>query len=607
MKKILLLGLLLTLGLFGFSQNKRAVVPKSLLNQVSQKVILGNDVSNVVSSPAPVKLNHKSTKSINEDEIGQTKYDLQTNSCTPYGRFFIYDDGTRGAVWTMGFNTSSWPDRGTGYNYFDGTSWGPEPTARIESVRTGWPSYAPLGANGEIVVAHTSASGLAINKRTTKGTGTWSQTIYPGPTGHIDIAWPRMVTSGENHNNINIIAITMPVGNGGTTYQNLDGALVYSRSTDGGTTWDKNNVILDGLTSADYYGFKGDSYSWVEPQGDNLAFLVEGPMHDFFVMKSTDGGDTWEKTIIWEHPYPHWTGAAATDTFFCPDGSAHGVFDNNGVLHVAFGVYRAISAETVGSYSFFYMYDGIGYWNETLPTWTGGTHTQQCNCLNPDNLDQQGSLIGYSQDVNGNGQLDFVDVVADYQVGVSSLPQLACDAENNLFLLYSSVTEGFDNQTSNYRHIWGRGSSDGGQTWGEFKDFTGDLMHQYDESVFPVIASKLVDDNTIHLIYQADSDPGMILSTNGNQTSATDNYIRDLSITKNELIPLDGYTVNGTVTYPKSTPVPLSGIAIDLKNSGGSVVQSTTTDATGNYSFPPVPAGDYTLVPTTTKACKKYY
>ena len=132
MKKILLLSLILSLGLFGFSQNKRAVVPKSLLNQVSQKVTLGNDVSDVNMVSSPVKLNHKSTKSINEDEIGQTKYDMQTNTCTPSGRFFVYDDGTRGAVWTMGFNTASWPDRGTGYNYFDGTSWGPEPTARIE-------------------------------------------------------------------------------------------------------------------------------------------------------------------------------------------------------------------------------------------------------------------------------------------------------------------------------------------------------------------------------------------------------------------------------------------------------------------------------------------
>jgi len=605
MKKILLLSLILSLGMFGFSQNRRATVSKSLLKQNCQSVQIGNDLmsNDAVNTSTAVKLNHsKSGKSFSEEEIMQTKYDVQSNKSTPFGRFYIYDDGTRGAVWTMGFNTSGWPDRGTGYNYFDGTSWGPEPTARIESAKTGWPQYAPLGSNGELIIAHASATpNLITSKRTTKGTGAWTAGTLTAPTtpSGLSLSWPRMITSGTDRNNVHVLAITNPTT---TAYQGLNGALVYSRSTDGGATWDKHNVVLDGMTSADYYGFGADAYSWVEPQGDNLAFIVASPLDDFFVMKSTDGGDTWEKTVIWEHPYPHWNGLTAVDTFFCPDGSIHGVFDNNGVLHVAFGVFRVINGDEVGSYRYYYAYDGIGYWNETLPAWTGGTHTEQVNCLNPENLDQQGSLIGYSQDINGNGKLDFVDIASGYQVGVSSHPQLACDAENNLFLLYSSVTEGCDNQTYNYRHIWGRGSSDGGQSWGEFKDFTGDLLHRYDECIYPVIASKLVGDNTIHLIYQADSDPGLFASTTPSQTSATDNYVRDLSITKNELIPLNGYTVNGTVTYPKSTPVPLSGIAIDLKDNGGNVVKSTTTNATGNYSFTDVSAGDYTLVPTTTKA-----
>jgi len=261
MKKILLLSLILSLGLFGFSQNRRVTFSKSLQNYSVKTMKVSDDNATTAAANVQNEVKNKpakSGKSIDEEEIGQTIYDLQSNECTPYGRFFYYEDGTMGAVWTKGSGT--YTDRGTGYNFFNGTTWAAEPTARIESVKTGWPSYAPLGVSGEIVAAHTSASGLAINKRTTKGTGTWSQTIFPGPTGHVDIAWPRMVTSGENHNTVNMIAITMPVANGGTTYQGLDGALVYSRSTDGGATWEKNNVILDGLTSADYYGFAGDSY-----------------------------------------------------------------------------------------------------------------------------------------------------------------------------------------------------------------------------------------------------------------------------------------------------------------------------------------------------------
>jgi len=603
MKKILLLSLILSLGLFGFSQNRRVTFSKSLQNYSVKTMKVSDDNATTAAANVQNEVKNKpakSGKSIDEEEIGQTIYDLQSNECTPYGRFFYYEDGTMGAVWTKGSGT--YTDRGTGYNFFNGTTWAAEPTARIESVKTGWPSYAPLGVSGEIVAAHTSASGLAINKRTTKGTGTWSQTIFPGPTGHVDIAWPRMVTSGENHNTVNMIAITMPVANGGTTYQGLDGALVYSRSTDGGATWEKNNVILDGLTSADYYGFAGDSYSWVEPQGDNLAFIAGGTRHDLVVMKSTDGGDTWQKTVVWEHPYPHWNGTSTTDTFYCPDGSAHGVFDNNGVLHIAFGINRAIGTGSASSW--FPFVDGIAYWNENLPTWTGGTQHEQGHCLDPNTLEEQGSLIGWMQDVNGNGQLDLVGTaitsLGNYELSPSSMPQLAVDANNMLYMMYSGVTETFDNGTQQYRHIWGRGSSDGGQTWGNFVDFTGDVLHAYDECVFPVIAAKT--DANVHIIYQGDNEPG--LSVRGDLDPAGDNYIRHLYPSKDEfgLTPPIGFTVDGTITYPKSTPVPLSGIEIGLKDNGGNVIQTATTNATGTYTFSNVPAGNYTLAPTTTKA-----
>jgi len=602
MKKILLLSLILSLGLFGFSQNQRVTFSKSLQNYSVKRMNVSNDnvITNTATPQTAIKHNPaKSGKTINEEEIGQTIYDLQSNECTPYGRFFYYEDGTMGAVWTKG--SGDYTNRGTGYNFYNGTSWGAEPTTRIESVRTGWPSYAPLGASGEIVASHTSASGLAISKRATKGTGTWSQTIYPGPTGHLDIAWPRLVTSGTDHNTVNIIAITMPVANGGTKYQNLDGALVYSRSIDGGATWEKNNVVLDGLTSADYYGFAGDSYSWVEPQGQNLAFIAGGSKHDLIVMKSVDGGESWSKTIIWEHPYPKWDGTSVTDTFYCPDGSAHGVFDNNGLLHVAFGINRALGTGT-GS-SWYPFVDGIAYWNENLPTWTGGTPYEQKHCLNPATLEDQGSLIGWMQDVNGNGQLDLVGTditsLGNYELSPSSMPQLAVDQSNNLYMMYSGVTETFDNGTQEYRHIWGRGSSDGGLTWGTFKDFTGDVLHAYDECVFPVIAAK-TDDN-VHAIYQADNEPG--LSVRGDLDPAGDNFIRHLYPSKDEfgLTPPTNFTVDGTITYPKTTPVPLSGIQIGLKDNGGNVIQTATTDATGNYSFNEIPEGNYTLAPTTTK------
>ena len=73
-----------------------------------------------------------------EDTIGESIYDLQTNaSCQ--NSIYLYDDGTIGAIWTRGMEeTTAFEDRGTGYNYFDGSGWQPWPEERIESQRTGW-------------------------------------------------------------------------------------------------------------------------------------------------------------------------------------------------------------------------------------------------------------------------------------------------------------------------------------------------------------------------------------------------------------------------------------------------------------------------------------
>ncbi len=88
-----------------------------------------------------------------EEWIGLTRYDLQSNYSMAQ-RIFLHPDNTIGATFTWGMDDPGFAARGTGYNYHDGSSWGPLPTGPIESVRAGWPSYAPYGENGEVVVSH---------------------------------------------------------------------------------------------------------------------------------------------------------------------------------------------------------------------------------------------------------------------------------------------------------------------------------------------------------------------------------------------------------------------------------------------------------------------
>ncbi len=586
MKKLLLLCLLTGIVCLGYSQKKRVTLPASLKNKtVNFSQVKATTSATHSKSSTALPANAKASRSVDEEQIGQTTYDLQSKSCTPYGRYFFYDDGTMGAVWTKSVNSTT---LGTGYSYFDGTSW--QASGDVGTINAGWPSYAALGANGEIIAAHRSATQpLVISTRSAKGSGDWTQTTFNGPDGH-QLMYPRLVTGGNDHNIVHLFALTAPVAEGGTPYQGQDGALVYSRSTNGGTTWTQGNVILNGMGSADYVNFHPDKYSWVEPKGDNLAFIVCDNQNDLFVMRSADAGATWQKTVIWEHPYPHWNGISAADSFYCPDGSAHGVFDNDGLLHVAFGLTRLGSDGTTIQY--FPWVDGIAYWNENYPTWTGGTHYEQCYCLDPNTLEEQGSLIAWMQDINGNGQLDIVGLPDSYNhLGPTSMPQLVVNNYNCIFLIYSGITETFDNGALNYRHIWGTSSCDNWQhTFSDFMDLTGDVLHAYDECVFPSIATK-VDEN-IHCIYQADNEPGL-------SGTPGDNSIRNLSAFIDFYPP--EISIYGKVTYPSSSNTPLAGINIELRNDQGVVVESTTTDSEGNYYFSWDIPGNYTLTPYTTK------
>jgi len=513
MKKASLLLVVLFVVIASVAQ-QRVPVPSALSEKMSHKSFVSADDN---LNPMPGFLWSEASVGFAEDLLGGTIYDLQSNSCSPFGRLIMFDDGTISAVWTRGTGPTAYSNRGTGYNYFDGTSWGPEPTARIETVRTGWPSVAQLGETGEVVLAHGATGGLVFNKRMTKGSGAWSQSILPLPSGVNTTWWSRMITGGEQRNTIHAIVLTLPTGNGGVVYEGMDGAMLYYRSTDGGTTWDKDGVILPGMTSAEYAGFGADSYAWAEPQGNTIAFVVCDPQNDMFIMKSTDNGDTWQKSIIWEQPYPHLNNGVETDTLWGPDGSASLAFDKNGKLHLAFGTYRLKFTST--GYTFWPGLSGITYWNEDMPTFTGG---DQMNILNIDSLDAKGLQIGYyNLDWNGNGELDILDG-GGYNTGWACWPQLAFDDQDNAIFIYSALMENFDNGTQNYRHILSRASSNNGTFWGTIIDLSDDPVHMFDECAWPVICNKS-DPFNWYFIYQYDNEPGTTLGQD--EDPPGDNFI----------------------------------------------------------------------------------
>jgi len=465
---------------------------------------------------------------IDDAYIGKTVYDMQTNGSVE-NRIYQFDDGVIGATWNMGLDQQTFnQERGTGVNYFDGTSWGPIPTERIEPQWAGWPSYYRWGPTGEIVVNHTWVDGLGVLTRPVKGEGIWTEVVLAGPVNHKDISWPRMVTSGPDHSTIHTISCTY------SPYEDLDLALLYSRSDDGGISWDPDTLIMDQMTSDDYVGFSGDDYAMANSVGETVAFVVGSPWLNMFLMKSEDNGDSWDQTIIWEHPYEMFNFDITTDPFYCMDGSASVALDSDGMAHVVFGISWVWFEEAGTTFQHDVLVDGIGYWNETMDPFYGE------DALDPEILYEDGQLIGWTQDVNGDGEVNFEEPIFVYrELGLSTMPYIVIDEFNRIFVSWSSTTETYILNDKNLKHVWMRSSPDGGETWGGFIHINkhGDPLHEYEESIYASLSPTSGD--YVPLIYQADFIQG--IATDGDHGYDTNRMIY-FSVSKDSLIT--GYTHN---------------------------------------------------------------
>lgn len=563
MKRILLFTIALGFAISTFAQ-QRAVATKELRNMAvpMEKAIVESNFSNTQTLP------QADFWPPEEDAVIHTRYDLQSNtSCQ--NRIHVFPDGTAGVVTTYAVEDGSFGDRGTGYNYFDGSDWGDFPEERIEADRTGWPSYAPYGENGEINAAHYSGQtnpqpgAIAFSWRSEKGTGDWQYFDFFGPADHEDLLWPRMTTGGVDNSVIHLIALTKPTGNGGTLYEGMDGALLYSRSTDGGATWDPENYLDPGINIDYFLGISGDTYEIVS-RDDVVAFLIGDAWTDFVMMKSDDAGVTWEKTTIWPNTYPLWTTGTVTDTFYCADGGAALSIDQTGKVHVAFSINRALSADGTAQ-SWFPYVDGLAYWNEDRPTFSSDK-----DALNPYGEDgtelvDDYSLVGWAQDIDGNGVWDVLGEAGLYYVGASSHPQIVVDDNNYVYVVYASITESYNNGVQDFRHLWARVSPNGGEWWGSFEHLTSDLVHIFDECVFPSM-SQYTDDN-IYIAYQVDQEPG--LHVRGDEDPVGDNYINFMKVSKEDLeVGIKEAQAEATFEVAQNTPNPFNGtttIAVNVK------------------------------------------
>lgn len=516
-----------------------------------------------------------------ESEIGMTKYDLQTNR-TLGNRFYRYADGKMAFVWTRGMAETAFADRGTGYNTFDGTAWGAAPTARVESVRVGWPSYTPT-SQGELIVTHASAA-MHMAKRPGFGTGAWTESDHSGPAGAEGLTWPRVAASGDNNQYVHVVANTYD------PYMGQTSGILYWRSDDGGLSWGTQNEFLPGTDINSYLEIGADEYVWAS-RGNTIALLVASAWHDLFMLKSDDNGETWNKTVIWEHPYPFFDfNVTIADTFYCVDNSAAIALDATGKAHVVFGINKVSHLEVGTSYSYYPYVDGIGYWNEDRPVFSNNPMALNPFGFDGSELEDNVSLIGWTQDVDGNGQLDFIDQPLAYRsIGVSTMPTIHVDDAGQVFVGWSSTTEGFDNGTLNYKHVWVRTSPDYGVTWGEFHDLTGDIFHIFDECIYPLWAN--TSDDFVYLVYNADNEPGLALDSDHGYI---DNREIVAKIEKPEIVGVNNISKKAAFSISQNEPNPANGstrfmiegpalqnVSLEITNISGQTLRSSSL---GNLS-----------------------
>lgn len=435
-----------------------------------------------------------------ETIIGTTFYDLQTNNAISDRLIYNSGTGTVSAIWTMSPDAGAGaPNRGTGYNFFNGTAWDEAPSQKIETQRTGFPNIGITSNGAENVIAHNTTSGVMQQTfRATTGSGTWSESLTALENDAIlGNLWSKTATNG---NNLHVISLTTPVANGGALYNNIDGMPMYYRSTDGGTTWDKTNVELQDITAENYVAFSGDACQ-IDANGNTVAIVVGGSFaNDVLLYKSTDNGDTWSKTIVYKHPYFKFTDDTITDTnhdgtpdsMRTSDGTFALLIDNDGMVHLWWGdmfILNDIAGDAAYSY---YFTNALMYWNETK--------------TEPTMIENLGAL-----DLDGSGILEFNDVGTFAFKGLASYPSAGIDANGNIYLSYMALVENSsDGDGKSVRHVYVSASTDGGESWADPIDVVSD---EFSEGAYGAMA-RTVDDH-VRLIYQRDFCAG-ISTTSGN-------------------------------------------------------------------------------------------
>lgn len=558
-----------------------------------------------------------------------TNYDLQSNSALG-NRVAAWPDGTASFVATWDHsNNTSYPDRGTGYNYFDGEDIGEQPEARQESVKSGWPSICAY-RDGELLASH--ATGVNLYYRPTKGEGEWTLlknwgAEYGSPT------WPRVVVSGPNDEYIHVVMCKqISLGDG------YDNHVYYTRSSDGGQTWTElaDMPELDNNADGMYRNqLSADDYV-MAANGNNVAVMLSAYTTDVFYIISHDNGETWERHTIAPYPIVDENGNAVhaidfddypegmTDSIVTSDGSHAIAIDNNGVVHACFGLFRwRVTDDSHYTYWPVYGY-GLVYWNSEYVNEEGGHEIPLFGHFSNDVNHPEWEANGYGYtliderlieleeadgsehlhffgviDENNNGTLDFENVTGEtwhYRTyGWATLPGISVDNNNNIAIIFNACSETRINEETGFHlrsaYIAARDSQK--QWFDDAVDFgNGEVYFETSMAeMYSTSACPVAYDGNFFFSFSADEAQGLFLDVNDTYPNSNGGVLTENSIYAVKFTPGNGlenwdgivdHSNDNPMTAARVYPNPTNGtLYIEVNASQSSEVNMTVFNIMG--------------------------
>jgi hypothetical protein len=587
---LILLSGLLSVGVANAQGNVTIKKPKAKVTQSQERMVIEKPVMmtgfEVFSPSVPnAEIQERGLFSATE-KAGQTSYDLQTNG-SEQARVHVWPNGEVSMGWTSASlqDNTSWPSRGSAVNYRSAWRNGKDTVSfRVDKTRTGFTNYVVTENGTEMTFAHRAVNASTyriLMSRKTAGASTWTTKDLPTNTPNGGL-WCKAAADG---NNVHVIMLTTPSTFSGAEYRGMDGHVLYYRSKDAGATWDIVDGVIPGLDSSAYKTAGGDAYTITARDGV-VGVVLGTTWTDLAVFKSTNNGDTWEKTILIDSPLDKYNGEPYTPTqiggplpgaptpggvvdsaaILCSDGRNSLAIDAAGNLHLA---------------STLIWVSDDDFTNNTLSYYPGAGQVMYWNDASPDSL----AYVGYALDLDPDVDVSLGESgnYATYGLaGFATMPAVTTDENLNVYIVYSAIVDNIQpgsdqaNVEKLFRHLYLVKSEDRGDTFSEPTDIIFDaakteidsIEASFFETVWPAVYKKVGD--KLHIQYARDNSPGGAVQLTPPQVSTTDIIY----------LGTDEYT--GVKNAPQQklefgiSPNPTKGIAnltMELKESGKTLVQ----------------------------------